>query len=89
MYTMRFLMCVHNIHFHEKIRRVPLNISNTLKISKYLYSSTIERLFKGLKNEFESATVNNKRQNDCLRKQRTHYRLENGSLGFIETLYKH
>ena len=30
----------------------------------------------------------NKRQNDCLLKQRTHYRLENGSLGFIETLHK-
>ena len=30
----------------------------------------------------------NKRQKDCLWKQRTHYRLENGSLGFIETLVK-
>ena len=29
-----------------------------------------------------------KRQKDCLWKQRTHYRLENGSLGFIETLHK-
>ena len=27
----------------------------------------------------------NKRQKDCLWKQRTHYGLENGSLGFIET----
>ena len=30
----------------------------------------------------------NKRKKDCLWKQRTHYRLENGSLGFIETLHK-
>ena len=30
----------------------------------------------------------NKRQKDCLWKQRTHYGLENGSLGFIETLHK-
>ena len=30
----------------------------------------------------------NKRQKDCLWKQRTHYRSENGSLGFIETLHK-
>ena len=30
----------------------------------------------------------NKRQKDCLWKQRIHYRLENGSLGFIETLHK-
>ena len=29
-----------------------------------------------------------KRQKDCIWKQRTHYRLENGSLGFIETLHK-
>ena len=29
-----------------------------------------------------------KRQKDCLWKHRTHYRLENGSLGFIETLHK-
>ena len=29
-----------------------------------------------------------KRQKDCLWKQRTLYRLENGSLGFIETLHK-
>ena len=27
------------------------------------------------------------RQNDCLWKQRTHYELENGSLGFIESLF--
>ena len=26
--------------------------------------------------------------NDCLWKQRTHYKLENGSIGFIETLHK-
>ena len=30
----------------------------------------------------------NKRQKDCLWKHRTHYRSENGSLGFIETLHK-
>ena len=30
----------------------------------------------------------NKRQKDCLWKQRTHYGLENESLGFIETLHK-
>ena len=30
----------------------------------------------------------NKRKKDCLWKQRTQYRLENGSLGFIETLRK-
>ena len=30
----------------------------------------------------------NKRKKDCLRKQRTHYRFENGSLGFIETFHK-
>ena len=30
----------------------------------------------------------NKRLKDCLWKQRTHYRLENQSLGFIETLHK-
>ena len=30
----------------------------------------------------------NKRQKDCLWKQKTHYRLVNGSLGFIETLHK-
>ena len=30
----------------------------------------------------------NKRQKDCLWKQRTHYRLENGSLDFIATLHK-
>ena len=30
----------------------------------------------------------NKREKDCLWKQRTHYGFENGSLGFIETLYK-
>ena len=30
----------------------------------------------------------NKRQKDYLWKHRTHYRLENGSLGFIETLHK-
>ena len=36
-----------------------------------------------------SAMINeNKRQKSCLWKQRTHYRLENGSLGFIETLHK-
>ena len=32
--------------------------------------------------------VLNKRQKDCLWKQRTHHRSENGSLGFIETLHK-
>ena len=31
---------------------------------------------------------NNKRQKDCPWKTRTYYRLENGSLGFIETLQK-
>ena len=30
----------------------------------------------------------NKHQKDCLWKQRTQYGLENGSLGFIETLHK-
>ena len=30
----------------------------------------------------------NERQKDCLWKQRSHYGLENGSLGFIETLHK-
>ena len=30
----------------------------------------------------------NKRQKDCLWKQRTHYGSENGSLDFIETLHK-
>ena len=30
----------------------------------------------------------NKRQKDCLWKQRTHYRLKNGSLGFTKTLHK-
>ena len=30
----------------------------------------------------------NKRRKDCLWKQRTHDRLENGSLSFIETLHK-
>ena len=30
----------------------------------------------------------NKCQNDCLWKQRSHYRLENVSLGFIENLHK-
>ena len=35
-----------------------------------------------------SCIVENKRQKDGLWKQRTHYRSENGSLGFIETLHK-
>ena len=30
----------------------------------------------------------NKRHKDCLWKQRTHYRLENGSVGFIDTFHK-
>ena len=33
-------------------------------------------------------SIPNKRQKDCLWKQRTHCRSENGSLGFIETLHK-
>ena len=36
----------------------------------------------------EQNIMQNKRQQECLWKQRTHYRLENGSFGFIETLHK-
>ena len=35
----------------------------------------------------ESCEIN-KHKKDCLWKQRTHYRLENGSLDFTETLHK-
>ena len=37
---------------------------------------------------WEAKEKRKKRQKDCLWKQRTHYGLENGSLGFIETLHK-
>ena len=36
----------------------------------------------------EVIIVKDKRQNDCLWKQRTHYGLENGSPGFIATFHK-
>ena len=36
----------------------------------------------------QTANATNKRQKDCLWKQRTHHRSENGSLGFIETFHK-
>ena len=47
------------------------------------YKDNIKYVFTIL----ESYSIN-KRQKDCLWKQRTHYRLENGSLSFIETLHK-
>ena len=42
-------------------------------------------LYKAYK---ETSEEENKRQKDCLWKQRTHYGLENRSLGFIENLHK-
>ena len=38
------------------------------------------------KHQQQCSKINVKK--DCLLKQRTHYRLENGSLGFIVTLHK-
>ena len=35
-----------------------------------------------------AVSISNKRKKDCLWKHRTHYGLENGNLGFIETLHK-
>ena len=45
----------NNIHFHEKKRKE--NCPKTFP-GKYLFSSDIERMTSGLKNEFESARVN-------------------------------
>ena len=50
-----------------------------------------EVLIMSTHSELEKTTPEwsqNKRQKDCLWKQRTHYGLENGILDFIETLHK-
>ena len=46
------------------------------------------RVFVMIALNSDAASNYNERQKDCLWKQRTHYGLENGSLGFIETLHK-
>ena len=48
----------------------------------------ITKVISLLQNGGQSTQCINKRQKDCLWKQKTHYGLENRSLGFTETLHK-
>ena len=71
---------------YEKEHVSPLFATYILFLMVYIisdYKDNIKYVFTIL----ESYSIN-KRQKDCLWKQRTHYRLENESLGFIETLDK-
>ena len=90
--------------FQTVIKPIAFFLHSFLIIYVSLRCMRAERIFKIKKQVYftnkelyghviQSSTNNNisyinKRQKDCLWKQRKHYELENGSLVFIETLHK-
>ena len=63
------------------------DIISTL-IRRYINVMCLQGKYNLPKAPTDGETKNNKRQKDCLWKQRIHYGIENKSLGFIETFHK-